>query len=1636
MSQVKNEKDAISVRDSLRLLVEYNAPLNSLPNNIQNGGGDSSKWPKKIQQNLIKNRFPDVSNELSIERLIDLVFAENVKGVVNMTEKELIEIYNQVMDELSTISDYNLSKLEAILKSPQTSPGFCTRLAYIIQFVWLHYNKKCRAAQILAVILAYNKPSQRSRVLQINTGEGKTLIIAMFAILKAMDLHKIDIITTSFELAMHQSFQMERLYASFNLTSSFNCHADKELNKKAYKCDIIYATISELKHHTLLDIMDKSENYKSGRECDFAIVDEVDSVMVDNSLAVLYISNSVPGMFHLLHILGAIWAQIQQISNIVVQINGEWYEQREEEEYIIDEPIENFYKHLTLDYMKKLLRIEVPTEKTFPHLKYPKFLKYFVEAQLSRWVDSAIDAQLYYRLGYHYVLHEEKVTVVEAGSTGSLSLNSQWGNGLHQFLQMKHGCKVTAENLVSNYMSNITYLQRYGTNLIGLTGTVGGEDDRELMNKAYNVDCVILPPFKEKRHIEFPPILGMNRADWLNKVVESVSKKLDYGQAALVLAHYIQEAEDIADMLQIKHGPKVKRYTKNSESHVPGRELKSGEVIVATNIAGRGTDIELTDEVENSGGLHVCVTFLPKNCRVEKQNIGRTSRTGNRGTSQFVILYEDANHDPTAVLHALREQRDANVKKSILETMKRIDVAKEKDVFFRRFCDLKDIIEKEANDVKKPFIKEAINEWFGYWILHKEKLQMSEFEEYEKMCRKNSNETIIKNPFILVQLSVKYIGEKKYQEANDFLSKAIEMDPEITANAYYWRGFCKVALYNKNVKKRSIIDEAIDDFRKARKIISSNHQENLYLIITGHKAESVILQDEVNRYRVLYSIIVNSINNAVGQDVEEEINDLEKALDNTELTGEQKQPLRERRNDLAKNRVELENGELIKARKNKNQVSMESQDFEKFLPAEEKNYLYEDAISVIRRNGFYFVFIFNEKPSIKWWNVIGLAILGFVQLIAGAAVIVFSAGTATNIGMSLMAEGAFDLVAAVKDGIINKSFNWANWAIQKAISLAISVISAGFSAIKNAASGAARAVKTAANFAKPGVEQAAKAGARTSGGLIIKEVTKIGAKKLIAEPIIDNVLSNTIEEPLQKRLKDTINEIIIQHLKDDPNVQKLIKCDQKAGNFKYAKKLEEKVLGFLDQKRNVYHQLGRDICRQLEGRIKGTSGKILTAILKMGRYAEVVKVITDVLKNLPKCVKEIANSKECEQDYNNKEEKSSAKITLHEFCQHISQRASTAIISTMMGTLTHKLSSFAIDKAFKSVDEHVNKKVQEFQKNHAGVNGKYEELDTKLVRKLRIPALKLEKNIDTIKNGGPAGITHVEACAHAVGREIIVLHGSEQPVKFGSSNSNLPPIVLRFEQGNKGEVGHYTLANGKKVQQSGKNSCLFDAVAAETGINADELRYQTASVMTNNYRKFAEAELRNQYDTRQGGKPSDSFKKHIYPPDVSHNYSDGRSSYSADEKAVDLFEKNVEKNVRRPVIIRNRKNQKEFQSKGQPRTTLYVNDFDEKLKEEFNKRFDDLKKRKLVQESQRSTYKMNLQIIGKAKGRDRMSVGGDLSSPRDIWVENPTFIVKGGESVHFKWNDPETRIYERKSFMNGGPRTHYKGDLLPGLKIQ
>lgn len=433
------------------------------------------------------------------------------------------------------------------------------------------------------------------------------------------------------------------------LTSSYI----KVLNvQEAYKCDILYGAIDDYEADILRDEYSK-QGTRSNRPFDVVIVDEVDSMLIDGKNFMVRLSSPIPGMDQVEPLLGAIWMHIDIVASKIQEANGSAYyiedPNNPDDAQKLNMSKSEFIERCTDDHMRFLLRDKTPEESSYPEMQVPSHLREFVlKNRLKIWIEMAIYAKYRCTKGVNYIIRDKQVKIVDVKNTGVVHENMTWSDGLHQFLELKHGAKITSEQMSTNYIANPTFFKRYHSNIYGLSGTLGCIESKKFLKvnmlrksssrpfkfltfqETYEVKLVVIPPFKIKQHVALSPIVVDVEDQWLPTVVKSCIRKLDNNRACLVIAESINAVEELEKIFlsdAFKY-PKseILIYKTEKDSSVIKKAVGKGKVIISTNLAGRGTDIQLTDEVNQNGGLHICITTLPENLRVEKQNLGKAEK--------------------------------------------------------------------------------------------------------------------------------------------------------------------------------------------------------------------------------------------------------------------------------------------------------------------------------------------------------------------------------------------------------------------------------------------------------------------------------------------------------------------------------------------------------------------------------------------------------------------------------------------------------------------------------------------------------------------------------------------------------------------------------------------------------------------------------------------------------------------------------------------------------------------------------------------------------------------------------------------------------------------------------------------------
>ncbi|GMT02992.1 hypothetical protein PENTCL1PPCAC_25166, partial [Pristionchus entomophagus] len=568
----------------------------------------------------------------------------------------------------------------------------------------------------VAVINALESPQHLLQ--QVSTGEGKSYIIAAIAAIRCLGDKNatVDVITTSPVLAKRDANMLFGLYHALGLTVAHNCEESREAREIAYKAQVVYGDMAHFQRDYLLHTFYR-KNILGTRELVNVIVDEVDSMTLDSGNHVLYLSHKIPS----LKLLDSLFAYIQQEvhadideeSNstddirlrVLREINGRVSKEDIAkidavnadrvfisllEAEIID--YEGFVLVKKNENLKEMLKSVVDVKSTpiivdalrmeierVKDISVPFHLQEFVRLHISAFIDNCKLARVM-RPNVDYVVglseanasseSEVIITIVDV-DTGADLVSTQWSEGLHQFLQMKYACRMTPMSLKAVFISNVTFLRKY-KRLDGLSGTLGSADESRILAELYKVDLIRIPTHQPRQMVEYVPSLADTSSEWIDSVYRTLTSEVKSGRSVLVICETINQLQQLHQGLASRNEASrsnsvamddalsaITIYKRQREKlGFEETPLEPGRIILSTNLAGRGTDILLSKELEDNGGLHVVIAFVPRNKRIEEQAMGRAARDGARGSGQIIAFVRPSSEEIAPSLHEFKIHRD------------------------------------------------------------------------------------------------------------------------------------------------------------------------------------------------------------------------------------------------------------------------------------------------------------------------------------------------------------------------------------------------------------------------------------------------------------------------------------------------------------------------------------------------------------------------------------------------------------------------------------------------------------------------------------------------------------------------------------------------------------------------------------------------------------------------------------------------------------------------------------------------------------------------------------------------------------------------------------------------------------------
>ncbi len=469
-----------------------------------------------------------------------------------------------------------------------------------------------------------------NKIAEMRTGEGKTLTIALAAYLNALEGKGVHIVTVNDYLAKRDSLEMGKIFSFLGLTSGYiNNDQNDEERKKNYNCDITYATNSELGFDYLRDNMKYSKEEMVQREHHFAIVDEIDSCLIDEARTPLVISGAAEDKTN----------QYVAVDKVIKLLNKNDFEVDEKDRNIL----------LTNEGINHI-------ESLFSNAGVLKNNNFYdpENIDLVHFVNQALKANHLFKKDKDYLVKDNSIKIVDE-LTGRILEGRRFGDGLHQAIEAKEKIEIQAENQTLASITYQNYFKLY-KKISGCTGTAATESEEFF--EIYNLNVIVIPTNKEMIRKDFNDQIFRTEAEKNNAIIKKIRECHENSQPLLVFTSSVSKSEIYSKLLEQE---KIEHIVLNAKNHENEAEIianagKAKSVIITTSISGRGVDIQLggkkgsiqddqlkknKDYIKSIGGLFVIGTERMESRRVDNQARGRAGRQGDEGSSIFYVSLED-----------------------------------------------------------------------------------------------------------------------------------------------------------------------------------------------------------------------------------------------------------------------------------------------------------------------------------------------------------------------------------------------------------------------------------------------------------------------------------------------------------------------------------------------------------------------------------------------------------------------------------------------------------------------------------------------------------------------------------------------------------------------------------------------------------------------------------------------------------------------------------------------------------------------------------------------------------------------------------------------------------------------------------
>ncbi|KAI4885536.1 hypothetical protein NFI96_024025 [Prochilodus magdalenae] len=1393
--------------------------------------------------------------------------------------------------------------------------------------------------------------SDTGKLLEMGTGEGKSCVIAMFAVLRALRGEKVDVLSSSSVLCQRDAHEWRKFYSYFDITVDTNTDKTEDQDRKdCYRRDVVYGTIEAFAADHLRQVFEMKD-IRPDRRYQCIITDEVDSLLLDQGVQLTYLSSPMVSMQHLNSILAMIWGHVSQygflstghqtfvqgpptsfFKAIFDSINTEGTEIKDPTDVLhIAEELQIVPQGFTEDILRsekdELLRklktvsqdamldffqeIEhyVPygftvytlddngllflrksntyNTQDIPELTFlvleeglccalydseeilikpiaglisekiqytpcinnkdkisvPGFLRNLIEKKMPVWVQNAFLA-VRLREGREYVVENDAVCPVDFRSTGIVELNKKWGDGLQQFVEIKHQTKLSTVSTVTNYISNICFFEKYHGKIYGTTGTLGSETEIQFLQELYpSLSACKMPTFNRKKLFEIKGTLKTSAEDWKSEITDVVRAEVtpnSYrgGRAALVICETISKAEDIYEELKGITPGEIILYCRSDRDSLSkmDKKLLPGDVIVATNLAGRGTDIKVSKQVNNNGGLFVILSFLSENTRVELQAFGRTARKGKPGSAQVIMTTDHLQEAFRTVssLEEARKTRDGLAAGKITDMMNDVTEMKLREDLFSEYCETLQDIHRNTDQEEKSALVAVLNEFWGIWLqIKSEEIDQLKRTELQKSLKADLSWAKIQSqsrtsPCSSIYHYIKFgniaLGKEQWDTSTRLFERAMKLDERWAAIAFYSHAYCTI-----NQQEGDYLTKATEDLRKAQDSLKYLAEESMVCLQFVKMSSTASANSNSNSLENQLTTRCSMLG-YFDQNIREAINKLEEIKDKGEGAVAKKSPM-----------FSL--------------VSSADED----LQVEAYN---------LYNQGLKYVFAVEEEPRFPW-GALGVFFLGVLQIIGGALLAVTTVGMFAQVGIGLITEGISDCIYSI-ESMVTGEFSWKAWATDKAISIGISIIgfgvgkliAKGFRACKALVREFGKELKSMPKFFSRQAKDSLSTVARTNMRNAVKYTAKTmltetlnygisKAEEIILKQILDGIKNGVqpkvVGDVKQKmeEMAPTVDSIILSQLEDGQQLPDLLQDeDRKRKLVSIFEELSKTALQPFYADLSWQEKLNSSISKVIDrakSEVTGTKRTFLTAIhlaymsaLATDAFIAVSHLSEKFLSNLEEELNKFKTEKGFSEPVKLNELSTEQTQMLKEFKQRLAGTISTLLADALVDVFHQKFSSHAVSYVQGKVNGTIGRYVKTGLKSdrteeklRAGQNNRfisYMPVDLTSEHRLAGESGKHSRShAEKIRNPATAGtILDIRVLSETTGTKVVILtqdrHGKltkMQEVNPGTKPAGQTVTLVYRPKSDQYPDGHYDVQINNQTLRitSEEKSCLFHAFA-------------------------------------------------------------------------------------------------------------------------------------------------------------------------------------------------------------------------------